>query len=223
MKKLFGIVSVLVLSFSILAGCGSNKNNTGTPAATDMPATTPAATDMPATTPAAAAPDADPTPAGTDTETDTEEITITSAIDLTAYPVMWYQEYPFNAEAYDSLFYSTSASKIYEKDDVIGTNFVGFRLIDDTHIEEFSHIKLNDDIDASLLLSSLDEEVFNKRDMIRISDWETDMTTLTLTYEIDGANIFISDGQNIYENYSVSPDFTSFFRGKSEFTYHADF
>lgn len=216
MKKLFGIVTIIVLSFSILAGCGKDATN-------ERAENTTPPLGAENTTPPAAAPDADLTPAGTDTETDTEEITITSAIDLTDYPVMWYQEYPFDAEAYDSLFYSTSASKIYEKDDVIGTNFVGFRLIDDTHIEEFSRIKLNDDIDASLLLSSLDEEVFNKRDMIRISDWETDLTTLTLTYEIDGANIFISDGQDIYENYSVSPDFTSFFRGKSEFTYHADF
>lgn len=208
MKKLFGIVTIIVLSFSVLAGCGK-KSSTGTPAATDMPA---------------AAANEDPTPDGTDTETDTEEITITSAIDLTAYPVMWCQEIPLNAETYDSCFHSTSASKIYEKDDVIGIIFVGIRLIDDTQIERFSHIKLNDDIDASLLLSSLDEEFFNKQDMIRISDWETDTITTqqTLTYEIDGANILISDGQNI-STFSVSPDFTSFFQGQTEYTYHADF
>ncbi len=220
MKKLFGIVSVLVLSFSILAGCGDNKNNTGTPAATDTPATTPAATDMPATTPAAA-PDADLTPADADTDTDTEEIT--SAIDLTAYPVMWYREDPLYPEIYDSRFKTTAASDIYEKDDVIGTIFVGFRLIDDTHIENFSHFKLNDDIDASLLLSSVDEEVLNERDIIRISDWETDKTVQTWTYEIKEANIFLYDEQNTICNFSASPDFTSFFQGQVEFTYHADF
>lgn len=209
MKKLFGIALVIVLSTSVLAGCGK-KTNTGTAAATDMPA---------------AAPDADLTPAGTDTETDTEEITITSAIDLTAYPVMWCQEYPLYPEMYDSSFKTTLASEIYDEDDVLGTQFVGFRLIDDTHIERFTHIKLNDDIDASLLLSS--EECFKNQDTIMINDRETDLTTDTWGYEINGIYItFIleqyGDLRRVNTN-QFSPDFTSYFNGQSEYTYRADF
>lgn len=214
MKKILGTVLAVVLASSVLAGCGKEEA-AGTDAS--PAAASPAATDTPA-----AAANEDPTPADADTETSTAEVT--SSIDLTAYPVMWYQEYPFNAEEYDSCFRSTSASKIYEKDDVIGTEFVGFRLIDDTHIEKFTHVKLNDDIDASLLLSSLGEESFTKYDdMIRINDWETEWPQRTWTYEINGSNIFISDGQDIYDNYSVSPDFTSFFVGQTEYTYRTDF
>lgn len=216
MRKLFGIVTIIVLSFSILAGCGRDvtneeAENTLSPLGAEN------------TTPPAAAPDADLPSAGTDTETNTSEVT--SAIDITAYPVMWYQENPIYPEIYDSRFKTTSASEIYEKDDVLGTEFVGYRLIDDTHIEIFGHFKLNDDIDASLMLSSLDEEFFNEKNMIRISDWEANQTGRTYTYEINGTNIsiFAETSSLPLPNYSVSPDFTSFFQGQTEYTYHADF
>lgn len=233
MKKLFGIVSVLVLSFSILAGCGSNKNNTGTPAATDMPATTPAATDMPATTPAAAASDADLTPAGADTDTDTDEVA--PAIDLTAYPVMWILEFSLNATRYElnfsggggSKLQSDLASGIYEKGDILGTELWGFRLIDDTHVESFARYIFNDDIDTSIMITSQDE-LYNRYysdHVTKISDREEEALNGIYTYEINGTEFIITDEETSKTLYTFqfSPDFTSLVDGRYEYTYRADF
>ena len=224
MKKFLGTMLAFILVSSVLAGCGKEESPAATdsvPAATDSAASEayPATADTTPTTSEPAATDA--APAASDTTT---AATDAAAIDLTAYPVIWCQEYPFDAGTYDRRYNTTAASEIYEEDDVIGTIFTGFRLIDDTHIENFGHIKLNDDIDSSLLLSSLDEEVFIDAEQTRINDRETDWVIQAWTYEIDGTYFIVTDENGFSSgNLGVSPDFTSFFQGKTEYTYHADY
>lgn len=212
MKKLFGIVTIIVLSFSVLAGCGKDVTNEGAEN----------------TTPPAAAPDADLTPASADTETDTEEIK--AAVDLTDYPVVFCVEGSFKAWSYDITFNfgrPNLACEMYGEDAIIGTEFLGFRLIDDTHVEYFDRYIFNDDIDTSIMITSQDE-LYNRYysdEVTKTSDRDEYRLIDIYTYEINGTEFIITDEETSKKlfTFQFSPDFTNFVDNRYEYTYHADF
>lgn len=211
MKKLFGIVTIIVLLFSILTGCGKEEAAgteaspaAASPAATDTPAASPAATDAPAASPAATdAPDE-----------------VVAAVDITDYPVMWCQEIPLHSDYYPvELVVQT-----YDRTLVLGTMWTGYRIIDDTHIEYFTRYRFNDDFDTSMMLTSkYGESVLDDLNVTKINDREEEKIEITYTYELNGTELIITTGDMFGEpvtvTYQFSPDFTSL----GEYTYRTDF
>lgn len=207
MKKLFGIALIIVLSTSVLAGCGK-KTNTGTPAATDSPAAAAspaAATDSPAAA----------SPAATDAPDE-----VVAVVDITDYPVMWCQENPLHSDYYPVEL----VMQTYDRTLVLGTMWTGYRIIDDTHIEYFTRYRFNDDFDTSMMLTSkYGESVLNDLNVTKINDREEEKIEITYTYEINDTELIITTGDMFGEPVTVTYQFSSDFTSLGEYTYRTDF
>lgn len=217
MKKIFGTVLAIVLASSVLAGCSKEDTTDNSLETTTEPTIETSAEETAGTSVGYPA-----TPAATDMPIDVAE-EVTPAVDLTDYPVMWYFEGPL----YSGLYIINLES--YERTDIIGTRFNGYRLIDDSHAEFFTRFQFNDDIDTSIMMTSQDEEldeIYEFVSITRLSDREEEAINSTCTYEINGTELIITDDKtSITYTLPFSSDFTSLGVGDGvhEYTYHADF
>ncbi len=113
---------------------------------------------------------------------------------------MWCRE----TALFPDTYLITLTSETYERTSVIGTQWCGYRLIDDTHAEYFTRYRFNDDIDTSIMVTSQYDNIDNIKNqyksldfvnIIRINDREEDVILYTYTYEINDTEFIITNEQ----------------------------